>query len=416
MENGFASTAPFGIDRLAITRNMDTTSLATTFPFTSAELSSDEGILYGINPQNDSFIIFDRFSLENSNMTIFATSGAGKSTSYNDPVLFDNGSGPKLEKIGKLIENLMQKNKITQLDQESEGVINPNLKIFSFDKNLKTKWSDVKIAARKLSPNDMYQIITQSGREITITGDHCLVALKNGKVVTIKGKAAKIGNYLPVPRLIENLEVKNNFSQELLTLLGLITSEGHTRKEFVSIYNTDKFVLKKIEKCALKLGFYVSPISKDKKIRGYYLRPADKARILIKKFGGFGSSKEKRVPSIIFSLPNSEIAQYLKAYFEGDGGCEDHEITATTKSKNLASDLSYLLLRFGIIARIKTRKKAATNTVAKTKRKYYRVSISGQDNIKKFIDNIGFLTEEKNTKAQKLLKAEKQMDCLLLIP
>lgn len=79
MESGFLSTAPFGVDRLSITRNMDTTSLATTFPFTSAELSSDTGILYGINPQNESFIIFDRFSLENYNMTIFATSGAGKS-------------------------------------------------------------------------------------------------------------------------------------------------------------------------------------------------------------------------------------------------------------------------------------------------------------------------------------------------
>jgi conjugal transfer ATP-binding protein TraC len=79
MERGFLSTGAFGFDRLSITRNMDTTSLATTFPFTSAELSSDTGILYGINPQNESFIIFDRFSLENYNMTIFATSGAGKS-------------------------------------------------------------------------------------------------------------------------------------------------------------------------------------------------------------------------------------------------------------------------------------------------------------------------------------------------
>ena len=79
VENGFLSTAPLGFDRLSITRNMDTTSLATTFPFTSAELSSDTGVLYGINPQNESFIIFDRFSLENYNMTIFATSGAGKS-------------------------------------------------------------------------------------------------------------------------------------------------------------------------------------------------------------------------------------------------------------------------------------------------------------------------------------------------
>lgn len=78
-ESGFLSTAPFGMDRLNITRNMDTTSVATTFPLTSTELSSDSGILYGINSQNESFIIFDRFSLQNSNMVIFATSGAGKS-------------------------------------------------------------------------------------------------------------------------------------------------------------------------------------------------------------------------------------------------------------------------------------------------------------------------------------------------
>ena len=77
--DAFISAGPFGLDKMAVTRNMDTTSLATTFPLTSAELSSDKGILYGINSQNESFIIFDRFSLENSNMTIFATSGAGKS-------------------------------------------------------------------------------------------------------------------------------------------------------------------------------------------------------------------------------------------------------------------------------------------------------------------------------------------------
>ncbi|QQG41898.1 MAG: ATP-binding protein [Candidatus Woesebacteria bacterium] len=78
-EAGFLSTAPFGMDRLNVTRNMDTTSVATTFPLTSSELSSDRGVLYGINSQNESFIIFDRFSLQNSNMVIFATSGAGKS-------------------------------------------------------------------------------------------------------------------------------------------------------------------------------------------------------------------------------------------------------------------------------------------------------------------------------------------------
>ncbi|MDO8503743.1 MAG: ATP-binding protein [bacterium] len=79
MEDGLYSTLPLGTDKLSITRNMDTTSLATTFPFTSGELSSDRGVLYGINEDNDSLVVFDRFTLENYNSVIFATSGAGKS-------------------------------------------------------------------------------------------------------------------------------------------------------------------------------------------------------------------------------------------------------------------------------------------------------------------------------------------------
>lgn len=78
-EDGFISTLPLGRDELNITRNMDTSSLATTFPFTSAELSQEQGIMYGINEDNGSLIIFDRFLLENPNSTIFGTSGSGKS-------------------------------------------------------------------------------------------------------------------------------------------------------------------------------------------------------------------------------------------------------------------------------------------------------------------------------------------------
>jgi len=79
MEDGLKTTLPLGSDRLSVTRNMDTTSLATTFPFASSELTSDTGILYGINQHNDSLVIFDRFSLENANAVVFAKSGAGKS-------------------------------------------------------------------------------------------------------------------------------------------------------------------------------------------------------------------------------------------------------------------------------------------------------------------------------------------------
>lgn len=79
MEEGFKTTLPMGKDRLVITRNMDTTSLATTFPFTTSELTANEGILYGLNEHNDSLIIFDRFTLENANACVFGKSGSGKS-------------------------------------------------------------------------------------------------------------------------------------------------------------------------------------------------------------------------------------------------------------------------------------------------------------------------------------------------
>lgn len=79
MEQALQSSIPAGLDKLLITRNMDTTSLATTFPFTSSDLTMEEGIMYGINRHNGSLIIFDRFSLENANSVVFAKSGSGKS-------------------------------------------------------------------------------------------------------------------------------------------------------------------------------------------------------------------------------------------------------------------------------------------------------------------------------------------------
>ncbi|MEK7543634.1 MAG: DUF87 domain-containing protein [Patescibacteria group bacterium] len=79
MDEGFRTTLPMGQDRIMVTRNMDTTTLATTFPFTTSELSANEGILYGMNEHNGSLIIFDRFTLENANMVVFGKSGSGKS-------------------------------------------------------------------------------------------------------------------------------------------------------------------------------------------------------------------------------------------------------------------------------------------------------------------------------------------------
>ncbi|MCK5343223.1 MAG: DUF87 domain-containing protein, partial [Candidatus Heimdallarchaeota archaeon] len=94
MEHGFNSTIPLAMDELEVTRNMNTGPLSTTFPFTSSDLTSNQGILYGINRHNDSLVIFDRFSLENANSVIFATSGAGKSYAVKLEILRSMMMGP----------------------------------------------------------------------------------------------------------------------------------------------------------------------------------------------------------------------------------------------------------------------------------------------------------------------------------
>jgi len=182
-ENGFLSTIPFGVDRLAITRNMDTTSLATTFPLTSAELSSDSGILYGTNLENESFIIFDRFSLENANMTIFATSGAGKSYFV------------KLEAL----RSLMLGTEILVIDPESEYKaladaaggefisfsFNSPSKINPFDLSQVYEEGENQLGLKILSLHSLFKVImgaTTPTQEALL--DRALVATYRGKGIT----------------------------------------------------------------------------------------------------------------------------------------------------------------------------------------------------------------------------------------
>lgn len=86
-EQGFNSTLPLGNDELGVAVNMNTSPAASSFPFVSSELTSDNGILYGINRHNNSLILFDRFSMPNANAVVFATSGAGKSYAVKLEVL-----------------------------------------------------------------------------------------------------------------------------------------------------------------------------------------------------------------------------------------------------------------------------------------------------------------------------------------
>ncbi|MDD4624817.1 MAG: ATP-binding protein [Candidatus Paceibacterota bacterium] len=78
-KEGFLSVSPYAMDKLQVHTSINTGPLSSVFPFVSFDLSSNEGILYGMNKHNSSLVLFDRFTLENANMVIFAKSGSGKS-------------------------------------------------------------------------------------------------------------------------------------------------------------------------------------------------------------------------------------------------------------------------------------------------------------------------------------------------
>lgn len=103
-EQGFKSVIPIGDDQLAVNSKMNSAPLSSFFPFISFDLTSDKGILYGINRHNSSLVLFDRFSLENYNSVTFAKSGSGKSY------------GTKLE----ILRSLMFDTEVIVIDPESE--------------------------------------------------------------------------------------------------------------------------------------------------------------------------------------------------------------------------------------------------------------------------------------------------------
>lgn len=492
---GFISTSPYGLDLLSINIPINTEPLSTTFPFISFDLSSNEGILYGINGHNNSLILFDRFSLENFNSVVFAKSGSGKSILGYEPVLIKSNGEVQLKKIGPLIESLIKKHGVEKIDEELEGVINPGLEVYSFNKNLKGSWSKVSVAARKKATDIFYKFRTRSGREITTTGDHNMIILKESEVVAAKSSEVKKGAYLPLPRFVEannNYSLKNinlldllkksdntyvlcgehiiqenyptlkdsmlskklqkylykyrvgrpipikcfweilhilkitssdkrlknikivskngknkyafdvsfELTPEFLRVAGFISAEGTIRDEVIIISNTDTEVLQNIDSALKRLNipFYYGN-------KGIIIATRIFVEI-IKTLEGKAKSGNKKVLPCIFNLEKEKIAYYVSAYFEGDGGVDGPAITATSKSKKLISEICYLLFYFGIVGRISKTKKSPSGYDWKHKKTYYKLTISGQDNLKKFSQHINFISSLKKRGLAEIIKKD----------
>jgi excinuclease ABC subunit B len=425
--------------------------------------------------------------------TLLGATATGKSTCYSTPVYIVEQRGgqrvARLTPIGPLIDSLMAANAErlrsvadTQiLDGDSQDVA---YYVQAFNpETCAVGLYPVSAFTRHTPPEQMYYLETACGRSVTLTGDHNLWVLRDGRLQLIETADARPTDCIPLPELLMgegNLQaldtlafvpgdrvyvhadaslstflaqagpqafrksissggrdaegklhaIRHNkkgsgievrlfrqllqdtdnlrgswdpsaarlggkvgrsgfcaslpFTSELLRFIGYYIAEGHAEYDYIVVANRDEGIRQVIEAAVAQVGLTC------------VVAPSTDYRIFSTAFAGMmkqlcgSDSRSKRLPSFWTQLSNADLALILQAYFDGDGTVDRaYALSATTASKQLASDLAYALLRFGIWARIARVRKRATNS-NHAGDWYYRITVSGQSDLKRFASQIGF--------------------------
>ncbi|TLZ35600.1 MAG: excinuclease ABC subunit UvrB [Gammaproteobacteria bacterium] len=201
-------------------------------------------------------------------------------------------------------------------------------------------------------------------------------------------------------------------SDSVLALFGYYVAEGNAQKRFIIISNRHRVIRRNIEAALNELGlpFLVRP-SSDYQVSSVALRS------LLAKLCGCKAAC-KRLPEFWPDLSDLSLGVLLRAYFDGDGTVGScGEVIATTASEDLASDLAYALKRLGIHARLRKRWRRATNT-AHAGGLYFDVVISGQTDLRRYVEHVGFDHPEKRARLEGLMhrRANTNVDVVALDP
>ena len=176
--------------------------------------------------------------------------------------------------------------------------------------------------------------------------------------------------------------------KKFLIFSGLYLAEGNTSKSYILISNSHKELQKECQKFCKSLGL------------NYYQRNINDicyySTLLSRFCKEFGcKSYKKQIPNFVYNFSNKQLSIFLRSIFDGDGWVESNSVLLLSASKELVYDLKNLLLRFGITSRV---------THKKMKRKFYKINISGKQNLILFKNHISFSITHKKEKLDKTIK------------
>jgi replicative DNA helicase Mcm len=312
-------------------------------------------------------------------------------------------------KIGEFVDNLISKSKnkvYSGKDCEILPVDNVELLSTDFNFHFPLKASRV---SRHLAPKEFVKVELSNGREITVTPEHPCWVVKDGKIITIPAENLKEGDFFPVPSKIdmreEDYESKNS---DLCKILGYHISDGcyelnRGKKTGIQFWNNNEDLIKDY-KLSIKNYFNLNPIITKRKNQ-FAVRVISK--IVFEEMMKIDSNllekgRIKRIPYQIMKLPKENIKYLLRALYDGDGSVSlqnrnGGRISLVSENRELAEQVSDLLLRFEIQSSIFYDNHSSV----------WRIDVSGQENLSRFMMNIGFLSVLKQKKLEKYCEQEK---------
>jgi excinuclease ABC subunit B len=187
-----------------------------------------------------------------------------------------------------------------------------------------------------------------------------------------------------------------SLSNDLGVLWGQYLAEGHASDKFALLSVRDPDVQQEVQRCLVSclVPFFRRP-------DGDFVIGERVWRDMLFLLMGSGSGF-KHLPSCWPALSNPMLAAVLRGYFEGDGGMDRGAVTAVTLSRTLAYDITEALLRFGIWARVRPVQKRKPSGEMGS---YYKITVSGADNLNHFADEIGFISRRKTASLQASLRS-----------
>jgi type IV secretory pathway ATPase VirB11/archaellum biosynthesis ATPase/intein/homing endonuclease len=347
-------------------------------------------------------------------------------------------------KIGPYIDEALRENKT--LSPTGHELAKPGeVKVLTADSSGRVLWSDCTALIRHEVHKDFVKIRTRTGRSVEVTADHSLFSLDDaGELSNISGRDISEGTFLAVPRFIPagngdakldqsrlpefsryvvevaprgapqqeqelsvhagrsrfSIPAKMELNQDIAFLAGLWIADGFYGERTVGFSAGAKDIEARLRSTTDSLGLNLT-------------RHSDGVSLLINSrplktffeetLGVAGDDYSRHVPDVFFGAPDDVVASFLRGYFTGDGNVSASEVYVESASRQLLNDVQTLLLRFGILLSVGSRRKIGTLGGLGT----YRAAIVGTAQVSAFARKVGFEQPDQMKKLFERTKSSK---------